>query len=118
MWSRVLLLGAILSAVGCRGTTDAKSRLLGTWTRTHEGRVVQEKTFADDGKYHSFNPATGGAQEHGNYTVAPDGKSVTFNGTDADTKDSATYTVQVRFNGKDEFVETIHGNEWTFRRKG
>src|SRR5262245_34013116 len=81
----VMLAGLALATVACRGkvgSVDANSNLVGTWTRSYEGRVVQEITFTAAGTYVSFNPETGGARERGTYAVAPDGKSVTFNATD------------------------------------
>ena len=130
MGPRQFLIGAmsvslLLATVGCRGrvgSADAKSNFVGTWTRRHDGRIVQEITFTPAGTHHSVNPETGGAKEHGTYSVAPDGKSVTFDGTDDATNGRASYSWQVRFTGKDQFVATmfvgtIRSVESTYQRK-
>ena len=106
---------------GSIGSADTKTDIVGTWTRKHEGKVVQEITFTSDGRYHSANPATGGTKEHGTYSVAADGNSVTFSGTDDATGDRASYTDQVRFKAKDEFDSgrsaTNRRGDYTYQRK-
>jgi hypothetical protein len=130
MGPRPFLIGAMLASlalapVACRGkvaSADAKSNLVGTWTRRHDGKIAQEITLTAAGTFDSVNPETGGAKERGTYYVAPDGKSIIFDGTDEATNARASYSWQVRFNGKDEivatmFVGTTRSNEYTYQRK-
>src|SRR5262245_32929664 len=120
-----ILASLVLATAACRGrvgSAGASSDIVGTWTRRHDGRIVQEITFTPAGTYDSFNPETGAAKEHGTYAVAADGKSVTFDSTDDATKTRASYSLQVRFNGKDEFVATmfvgtVRSIETTYQRK-
>src|SRR5829696_4730099 len=105
MLSVALLAACTLTAVACRGAVaDTKSKIVGTWTREHDGKFVQEITYTPDGKFDSVNPQTGGAREQGTYSVGADGTSVTFVGTDVSSNTSTTYTCRVRFKSKDEFT--------------
>jgi hypothetical protein len=116
-----MLIAWALTAVACHGTSrsaGAAPDIVGTWTREHDGKTVQEITFAPDGRFDSVNPQTGAAKEHGTYSVAADGTTMAFNGTDVASNASASYTWQVRFLGKDEFVWTMPGGrELTYHRK-
>jgi hypothetical protein len=119
LFAAMFITGA-LTAVACRGTAHtagATPDIVGTWTREHDGKTVQEITFTPDGRFDSVNPQTGAAKEHGTYSVAADGTTATFTGTDVATNASASYTWQVRFRGKDEFVWTTQGREMTYHRK-
>jgi hypothetical protein len=116
-----MLIAWALTAGACRGparTAGAPPDIVGTWTREHDGKTVQEITFAPDGRFDSVNPQTGAAKEVGTYSVAADGTAVTFTGTDVAMNATATYTWQVRFRGKDEWAWTTpQGREWIYHRK-
>jgi hypothetical protein len=115
-----ILMACALTSVACRGTArtaGATPDIVGTWTREHEGKTVQEITFRPDGRFDSVNPQTGAAKEHGTYSVAEDGTTVSFIGTDVATNASTSYTWQVGFRGKDEFVWATQGRELTYHRK-
>ena len=43
--------GSAVAAVGRIGSADANSNIVGTWTRRHDGKIVQEITFTPAGTF-------------------------------------------------------------------